>query len=72
LRSEAPAAIYSCARVCFRTFEQEPDPFIAGEGEHPLDEASPLPSGNLRLIFIVASHWKSTLDALQDEGRTSH
>lgn len=30
--------IYFCTRACLRVFEQNPDPFIAGEIEHPLEE----------------------------------
>lgn len=30
--------IYFCTLVCLRVFEQDPDPFMAGEVEHPLDE----------------------------------
>jgi len=30
--------IYFCTRACLRVFEQDPDPFMAGEVEHPLDE----------------------------------
>jgi len=29
--------IYFCARACLRVFEQDPDPFMAGEVEHPLE-----------------------------------
>lgn len=31
--------IYFCTRACLRVFEQDPDPFMAGEVEHPLDDA---------------------------------
>jgi len=30
--------IYFCTRACLRAFEREPDPFMAGEIEHPLHE----------------------------------
>lgn len=30
--------IYFCTRACLRVFEENPDPFIAGEIEHPLDD----------------------------------
>lgn len=30
--------IYFCTRACLRVFEQDPDPFMAGEVAHPLDE----------------------------------
>ncbi len=30
--------IYFCTRACLRVFEQDPDPFMAGEVEHPIDE----------------------------------
>ena len=30
--------IYFCTRACLRVFEQDPDLFIAGEVEHPLEE----------------------------------
>jgi YHS domain-containing protein len=30
--------IYFCTRACLRVFEQDPDAFMAGEVEHPLDE----------------------------------
>lgn len=30
--------IYFCTQACLRVFEQDPDPFIAGEIEHPIDE----------------------------------
>jgi len=30
--------IYFCTRACLRVFEQNPDPFMAGEVEHPLEE----------------------------------
>ena len=30
--------IYFCTRACQRAFEQNPDGFMAGEVEHPLDE----------------------------------
>ena len=39
-----PSAIYHgerhyfCTRACLRVFEQDPDPFLAGSVEHPLDE----------------------------------
>ena len=29
--------IYFCTRACLRVFEQDPDPFMAGEVAHPLD-----------------------------------
>lgn len=28
--------IYFCTRACLRAFEQDPDPFMAGEIEHPI------------------------------------
>jgi YHS domain-containing protein len=28
--------IYFCTRACLRVFEENPDPFMAGEIEHPL------------------------------------
>jgi len=31
--------IYFCTRACLRVFEQDPDPFIDGEIEHPTDDA---------------------------------
>jgi len=30
--------IYFCTRACLRVFEQDPDPFMAGDVEHPLEE----------------------------------
>ena len=30
--------IYFCTRACLRVFEENPEPFIAGEIDHPLDE----------------------------------
>ena len=30
--------IYFCTRACLRVFEQDPDLFMAGEVEHPLEE----------------------------------
>ena len=30
--------IYFCTRACLRVFEQDPDPFMADEVEHPLEE----------------------------------
>ena len=30
--------VYFCTRACLRVFEQDPDPFIAGEVEHPIEE----------------------------------
>ena len=30
--------VYFCTRACLRVFEQDPDPFMAGEVEHPLEE----------------------------------
>lgn len=30
--------IYFCTRACLRVFEENPEPFIAGEIEHPLDD----------------------------------
>lgn len=30
--------VYFCTRACLRVFEQGPDPFMAGEVEHPLEE----------------------------------
>jgi len=30
--------IYFCTRACLRVFEENPDAFIAGEIEHPLDD----------------------------------
>lgn len=30
--------VYFCTRACLRVFEQEPDLFMSGEVEHPLDE----------------------------------
>lgn len=29
--------VYFCTRACLRAFEQNPDAFMAGEVEHPLD-----------------------------------
>lgn len=42
-----PSAIYRgeqicfCTWVCLRAFERDPDPFMAGEVEHPSHENSP-------------------------------
>ena len=33
--------VYFCTRACRRVFESDPDRFIAGEIEHPLDEDPP-------------------------------
>lgn len=30
--------IYFCTRACLRVFEQDPDPFMAGEVKHPIHE----------------------------------
>jgi YHS domain-containing protein len=30
--------VYFCTRACLRVFEQDPDPFMAGEVEHPAEE----------------------------------
>jgi YHS domain-containing protein len=30
--------VYFCVRVCLQVFEQDPDPFMAGEVEHPTEE----------------------------------
>jgi YHS domain-containing protein len=30
--------IYFCTQACLHVFAQDPDPFIAGEVEHPLDD----------------------------------
>ena len=30
--------VFFCTRACLRVFEQDPDPFMAGEVEHPLEE----------------------------------
>jgi YHS domain-containing protein len=30
--------VYFCTRACLRVYEQNPDAFMAGEVEHPLDE----------------------------------
>jgi len=30
--------LYFCTHACLRVFEQNPDPFLAGNVEHPLDE----------------------------------
>jgi YHS domain-containing protein len=30
--------IYFCTKACLRVFEQDPEPFLAGEVVHPLDE----------------------------------
>jgi hypothetical protein len=30
--------IYFCTRACLRVFEQDPDPFMVGEVEHPTHE----------------------------------
>lgn len=29
---------YFCTRACLRMFEQDPDPFMAGEVKHPIHE----------------------------------
>ena len=31
-------AIYFCTHACLRAFESDPEGFMAGEVEHPLDE----------------------------------
>ena len=31
--------IYFCTRACLRAFERDPDPFMAGEIEHPEEDA---------------------------------
>ena len=42
--ADFPSAIYEgeqlyfCTRACLRVFEENPEPFIAGEIDHPLDE----------------------------------
>ena len=33
--------VYFCTRACLRVFEQDPDLFMAGKVEHPLDEDPP-------------------------------
>jgi len=30
--------VYFCTRACLRAFESDPERFMAGEIEHPLDE----------------------------------
>ena len=30
--------VYFCTRACLRVFEQDPDSFMAGEVEHPIEE----------------------------------
>ncbi len=30
--------VYFCTCACLRVFEQDPEPFLKGEIEHPLDE----------------------------------
>ena len=30
--------VYFCTKACLRAFEQDPDKFMAGEIEHPLDD----------------------------------
>ncbi len=30
--------IFFCTRACLRAFERDPDPFMAGEIEHPIHE----------------------------------
>lgn len=30
--------VYFCTKACLRVFEQDPEPFMAGEVAHPLDE----------------------------------
>ena len=30
--------IYFCKQACLRIFEQDPDPFMAGEIKHPIHE----------------------------------
>lgn len=30
--------VYFCSQACLRTFESDPERFMAGEIEHPLDE----------------------------------
>ncbi len=30
--------VYFCTRACLRAFEEDPDAFMAGEIEHPLDD----------------------------------
>lgn len=31
--------VYFCNIACLRVFEQDPDPFMAGEIEHPIEDA---------------------------------
>ena len=31
--------VYFCKLACLRAFEQDPDPFMAGEVEHPIRES---------------------------------
>ena len=33
--------VYFCTWACLRAFERDPDPFMAGEVEHPIDETDP-------------------------------
>ncbi len=30
--------VYFCTRTCLLAFEQNPDPFMAGELDHPIDD----------------------------------
>lgn len=30
--------VYFCTRACLRVFEQDPDAFMTGDVEHPLEE----------------------------------
>lgn len=30
--------VYFCTRACLRVFEQNPEAFMAGEVEHPMDD----------------------------------
>lgn len=30
--------VYFCTLACLRAFERDPDPFMAGKIEHPIDE----------------------------------
>lgn len=30
--------VYFCTRACLRVFKQDPDAFMAGEVEHPLED----------------------------------
>lgn len=34
------ARVYFCTQACLRVFEQKPDPFMAGEIEHPAEDVS--------------------------------